>query len=337
VLRTVKYGKILVVVFLTVLIWVWADLELDEELPVSGATITVTKSDPKRWVSFEEESSVSIEEVVLKGPLTRIAEVRRRLEGGKGIEFSFDAAQQKMNEPGEHALILLPFLQKNEEIKRLGLEVESCKPDKLSVKVVELVKRELKVKCVDEDENPVEADIKPVPHVDMFVPEDWVGDAKVRLGRAEIEHARLAPISKTPYIRLGDQIREAQAVVEITTPQERDLRQDYLVTATYAIALSPNLQGEYKVVITNREAVLAPIAIRATPEAKRAYEGQAYPPMTLYILDDDIKKGTEEQQRTVVYNFPPELFRKGEIELQNPQQPVEARFKLIKVPAGATE
>ena len=337
-LKKVKYGKTLAVIFLTVLIWVWADLALDEELVVTGATVTVAKSNPKLWVSFDDESSDSIEELVLKGPASRIAEFDRELREGKELEFYFDAGQEKMEESGN--LLFLPFLQKNKEIKRLGLKVESCKPEKLPVTVRRLAKKPLKVKCVDEDQNPVNATVDP-GQVDMFVPQGWAGEkliAWAQLTPGEIGEARLSAIKKTPYVTLlGDEIREANRTVKITILPEEGQRMDYFVRATLGIAKSPNVEGKYKVVVTNRDEVLGPIAIRATPDAKRAYEMQPYP-MTLYILDDDIKKGAEEQRREVVYNFPSEFFRKGEIDLKNPQQRAEARFKLIELaPISSTE
>ncbi|HIJ54348.1 MAG TPA: hypothetical protein HPP66_14535, partial [Planctomycetes bacterium] len=70
--RNFKCGKIAVVVFITILIWVWADLALDEKLPVSNAAISVVNSDPKLWVSFNGSSLFSIEELIVKGPLRRI-------------------------------------------------------------------------------------------------------------------------------------------------------------------------------------------------------------------------------------------------------------------------
>jgi hypothetical protein len=50
-----KLGKISIVVFLTVLIWVWSDLAQDEPMSLSNyVTITVARpSDPTLWVSFE--------------------------------------------------------------------------------------------------------------------------------------------------------------------------------------------------------------------------------------------------------------------------------------------
>jgi hypothetical protein len=336
-IRKPKFGKIAVVVFITVLIWVWADLALDEKLPVSNATISVVKSNPQLWVSFDDASSVLVEEIVLKGPLRKIAEISKTLEEGEGLKIDFDAANEGMNEQGSYSLSLLSFLQKDKEIERLGLKVESCKPETLTVKVVGLVSKLLDVKCVDEDRNPLgEATVEPV-QVDMLVPEDWGSEkliAEVKLTPREIEQARVSPIEETPYIRLAaGQLRPVPQPVEITMPPEPDrLGEHQIMARTLSIALSPNLlQGKYSVEVTNLNEVLGPIAIKATIEAKRAYENQSIPQMTLYVLDDD--KNITDPKREVVYNFPEESVRKGEIELN--QQPAEAKFKLI--PVSATE
>ena len=39
-----NWGKLIIVVFLTLLIWIWADLALDEELPISNAKLNIAKS-----------------------------------------------------------------------------------------------------------------------------------------------------------------------------------------------------------------------------------------------------------------------------------------------------
>jgi hypothetical protein len=327
-----KYGKISIVVFITILIWVWADLALDEVLPVPNATINVVYSNPKLWVSFDDGSSVDIEEMVLKGPLHKIAELSKIIEE-EGLKIDFDAANEGMNEPGSYSLTLLPFLRNDKVIKkRLGLKVESCLPETLSVKVVGLVRRPMEVKCVDEDQNPIaEAAVDPA-QVEILVPENWEKRAaQVMLTRREIEQARVSPIEKTPYIALAaGQTRKASKTVEITMPPEPDrLRGCTIQAPTLSIALSLNLQGKYKVEVKNLiNEVLSPIAIKATPEAERAYKQQPFPQMTLYILDDD-KKTTEEQKREVVYNFPDKYLRSGEIDLD--QEPVIARFKLTPV------
>lgn len=331
--KNLKHGKIAVVVFITILIWVWADLALDEELPIPNAVISVVNSDPKLWVSFDDASSVTLEQIVLKGPLRKINEISKKLNEGERLKIDFDAVKEKMNEPGSYSLNLLPFLQKDKEIRRLGLKVESCKPEMLPVKVVGLVSRRLDVKCVDKDHNPIgEATVEPA-QVDMLVPEDWGAEkriAEVMLTPREIEQARISTIEETPYIRLTvSQIREASKRVNITMPAETDSLSNYTIKApTLSIALSPTLQGKYYVEVTNLAEVLLPIVIKATPEAERAYKLQPFPQMTLYILDTD-KNTTEEQKREVVYNFPEESIRKGEIKLI--PQPVIARFKLVSV------
>ena len=335
-MRKPKYGKVVIVVFITILIWVWADLALDEEFPVSNVKISVVKSNPQLWVSFDDASFVTIEEMVLKGPLRKIADIRKKLEEER-LEIDFDAAKEKMNEPGSYPLPLLPFLQKDEQIRRLGLKVESCKPETLSVKVVRLVSRTLDVKCVDEDGNPIGGATADPVQVDMLVPEDWGPEkliAEVMLTPREIEQARISPHDETPYIRLvAGQIREAPKPVVITMPPEPDRLKICTIekVRTLSIASSPALQGKYYVEVTNLDEVLRPIVIKATPEAERAYNLQPLPKMTLYILDEDTEKGEEVQTRKVVYNFPPKFVRNKEIELENPQQPAEAKFKLIPV------
>ncbi len=332
-MKDIKYGKIAIVVFITVLIWVWADLALDEELTVSTATINVIRSSPKLWVSFDEASSVLIEELVLKGPLRKIAEISKKLEEGQGLKFDFDAATEGMNEPGSYSLTLLSFLQKDKQIERLGLKVESCKPETIPVKVVGLVNRLLDVKCVDEDQNPIsEATVEPA-QVEMLVPEDWGAEkrvAEVFLTRRETQHARVSSVEEIPYIRLAaGQTRQATQSVTVKLPPEPDRLSNYTITkTTLSIALSQTLLGKYDVKVTNMEEVLSYIAIKATPEAKQAYEMQSLPLRTLYILDED-RDATEEPKREIYYNFPEEYVSTGEIKLN--QQPVIARFKLIPI------
>ena len=335
--KKIKYGKILLVIFLTGLIWCWADLALDEKLPVSSAKISVAKSaDPNLWVSFNDdnESSVSIEEVVLKGSAAKIAEVRRKLnDGSLVIEFFLDPKREAMTGPGRHSLDVLTFLRRADRIRQLGLTVESCEPAKLSVNVVGLVKRALDVKCLDEDQNPVEVAAVEPAQVDIFVPEDWLGGAKVQLTRREIKQARSSAIEKTPYIELAGTTREASTAVKITTLPEGDRLSDYTITtATLGFSLSANLQSKYKVVVTNLNEVIRAITIRATPDAKRAYEKMRY--QVILEIDDSDKdaKPTEPPRRELVYNFPDEYVRRDEIRLN--QQPVTAQFKLIPLPSA---
>jgi len=334
----INYGKILLVIFLTVLIWVWADLALDEEHTIPSITISVAKStDMSLWVSFNEEPAVSVDNVMLKGPASKIRDVRRRLNDGSLIlRFFLDAGQKGMVNPGEYPLDVLSFLRQSRQIKDLGLTVESCKPDKLSVNVVKLAKKSLTVKCFDENGNPLKAESKQTK-VDMFVPGDWDGEAltaRVRLTRSEVEQARNEAVLKKPYIELAPgQIREAAETVEITAPPVEDRLSERIITgAKLGITLSPTLLGKYDVEVENLPEVIGGITIRVTPEAKRAYEEMRY--QVILEIDDEYAESTEPLKKELIYNFPPDYVRKDEIILN--QKPVEARFKLISLSSTET-
>ncbi len=334
-LKNIKYGKIAIVAFLTALIWIWTDLVLDETLPDKVALLVAEESpDPELWVSFGREPSLKLF-ITLTGPHSAISRLERDKQA---LEFSFNAVREKLDTPGVNSFTLLPFLQKDKELRRLGLKVKSCEPKTVEVSVVKLAQRKLSVECVDADGKLLKAGSIDPPTVDMYVLEQ-TRTAQVRLTRQDVEKARTSPIQKKPFVTLpAGRIREARKPVTITMPPQEDPLEDLSVERpTYVFALSPNLQGKCKVKLENPEDVIGqPIAIRATREAKLAYENQPHATMTLYILDEDLKK-TGELRRTVVYNFPELYVRRGEIELKkDTRQPVEARFTVTPLPPPET-
>jgi len=328
-LRKVKYGKIAIVIFLTVLIWVWTDLALDEEFPVSNARIIVAKSSPNLWVSFNGKSSILIDNIELKGPASKIAEVKRKLKTGLlQLEFFLDAEQEGMVKPDEYPLDVLNLLRKSDQIRELGLAVQSCAPDKLTVNVVELVEKTLDIECFNESGALLEVKSIELSKVVMYVPADSRLTAKVELTPRDIKQARLSVVEKTPFVVLAEgQKRYAPKPVRIKMSPEANSLSDYTIEqAKLVIAMSVNLLGDYDVDVTNYNDVVT-FTILATSQAKEAYENQTFQ-VTLNILDDDANKGpNEEQRREVVYNFPEEFVRKDEIKLTNPRK--QAKFKLI--------
>jgi hypothetical protein len=340
-LGKIKYGKIAVVISLTILIWVWADLALDELFPVSNVPITISKSTNRAlWVSFVDENEslapfYTVKSIVLKGSASRTAEVDRKLKTGSlQLDFFLDAEQERMDKPGKYPLDVLNLLRKSNQIRELGLAVQSCEPDKLTINVVELVEKALDIKCFDENGVPLEVESIEPSKVDMFVPEDSRLTARVQLTPRDIEQARFSVVKKTPFVVLAEgQTRQASAPVKIKMSPEADTLSEYLIEeAKLGFTLSANLQGLYKVDINYNE-VVRPFAISATEEAKLAYESQPFQ-MTLYILDSDAQK--EEQRREVVYNFPEKFVRSNEIKLKPLQKPAEARFKLIPLTSAKT-
>ena len=337
--KKIKFSKITIVIFLTVLIWVWADLALDETLPEKSAVVVVDESVyPKLWISFDKSASADIK-ITLSGPHTAVTtldmELRKDL---KPLEFVFNAMQEQMDKPGIHSLKLLEFLHKDRELRRRGLKVQSCDPNELSVNVVDLVMKPLTVECFDVSGNPLKTQSIEPAKVDAFVPVDSRLTAKVKLTKAEIDRARKAPMKKIPSVELApEHIRESSTAVVIKlAPEEDPLTVQRIEDATISIAMSPTLQAKYYADITNLTPLLSSsIVVRATNEAKETYENQQLPHMTLYIFDSDTKQGQEVQRKAVQYNFPPKFVRTGEIELN--QEPAMADFKLIPLPSTETE
>jgi hypothetical protein len=336
--KKIKYSKITIVIFLTVLIWVWADLALDETLPEKSAVVVVDESvDPKLWISFDKSASADIK-ITLSGPHTAVTTVDMELrKGQKPLEFIFNAVQEQMDKPGTHSLKLLEFLHKDRELRRRGLKVLSCDPNELSVNVVELVKKSLTVECFDASGNPLKTQSIEPAKVDALVPVDSRLTARIVLTKAEIEQARKAPMKKIPNVELAaEHIRESSTAVTIKlAPEEDPLTVQRIEDATIAIAMSPTLLAQYYAEITNLPTVLSSITVRATNQAKETYENQKLPHMMLYIFDDDVKQGQEVQRKAVQYNFPPKFVRTGEIELN--QEPAMADFKLIPLPSAEIE
>jgi hypothetical protein len=344
-----RLRKIVVTVIFTTLIWVFADLALDEELTISNLKLSVAKSvNPMLWVTFSGQSSVPLEKVVLKGSARKVAEARQRINAGRFVrEFYFDPEQEKMATPGDQPLKVAEFLKNADSIRQLGLTVTSVDPNMLTASVVELQKKQVVVRCLDDNLNPLKvASVEPA-QVEAFVPAERSGaalEAKVLLSKREIEQARLAPIEKTPIVELSPgQTREAVSSVKITLPKEQERLQEYLVTSVrLGVSLSANLEGKYKVELVNPEAVMGSVAIRATPEAKRAYENMRY--HVILEIDDSDKDSRPDKsataaagepaleiRRDLVYNFPTEFLRKDEITLN--QSPVQARFRLTPIAA----
>jgi len=327
-IRKVNLGKIAIVGFLTVLIWVWSDLALDERLEIQNTRITVAKStDPSLWVSFDGQQSAVVSTVVLRGPVARISEIRRKLQG-QGISFdSFLSPHlEGMTDAGLYTVNVADLLRQTDAIRQESLTVESAEPRTLEVRVDKLTMQSVMVECVDENLMVLEAEIDP-PNVQAYMPDGAILRAQVRLSKRERENAGTEVFEKTPSVSFGaDQVRQADTSVKIKllATQER-LKPYTITTAKVGYCFSENRAGKYEVVLDNA-ADLATVLIKATAEAKQVYERQPFH-MLLYILDDD---PNEPAPRDVVYAFPQEYVERGDIELNQPKA-AQARFKLKPV------
>jgi hypothetical protein len=338
-IKNIKFGKISIVVFLTILIWVWADLAQDERLILSDVVVEVAKSsNPALWVSFVDDrkepnlqTSVTLDSVILKGPASRVAEVQRlKNKGALDLSLFLMADQEGMTKADVHVLDVMGFLRNSAEIRRLGLAVEDCKPQRLTVRVQELVKMSVAVECAGLDSSSVQIKIQP-DTVEAYVPKDEAGvrTATVRLLADELDRAKNVPVEKTPYIELvpGGERREVATKVKVTlAPAEKSLIDDR-VPAVLNFCFSQNTQGKYRVVLEDDDPTrLAAVMVQATSEARDAYAKTAAPQLILYIRDEDRQPPEPVITRQVVFNFPQDFVRAGEIRATQP--PPTVRFHL---------
>lgn len=333
-----KLSKISIVVFLTILIWVWADLAQDERMSLSGyVTITMARpNDPTIWASFEGSDSalrpsITIDAIDLKGPASRVTEVERMKKKGElTLDLFASPEEEGWTEVGPASFDVLNFLKQSAEIRQLGLTVESCEPRSVAVAVRRLIPRPLAVRCVDENGAPLRADIEPAT-VNAYVP-DGVVAAQVRLSSSELIQARISAIQKTPYVELTpDQRRDLATRVTVSLATQEVELAEHPVQAVLGICFSVNLEGEYRVNLENEDE-LATVLVRATIEAWQAYEQQQFH-IFLYVLDSD-RQATDVITRPVVFNFPPEYVRNGQIE---GTVPPPARFTIEPISAAQPE
>ncbi len=338
-----KFGKISIVVFLTILIWVWADLAQDETLTLPGFfTISVTKSsDPTLWISFVEgpdqtpRASVTLDNVDLRGPASRVAEVERTKNKERLDPVLFlDPVQESFDDSGTRTLDVLNFLKRSVEIGQLGLTVESCEPRTLTIQVRQLEKKFLPVVCVDLNGTPVRGASVAPPQVETYVPPDVVYVAKIQLTEADQRQARVAEIERMPYVDFAlGQRREIPTKVKITLASEQVALAENAVPATLGFCFSTILQGKYEVELQN-EAELQSVFVKATPAALEAYKQQRFK-IFLYILDDD-RQATDWIPRAVEFNFPEDFVRSREIEEGEGGAPT-ALFRVVPISVDAEE
>lgn len=329
-----NYAKLVLAMVLTVLIWMWADLAVDETFTFTGASIHVTRSrEQASWVSFNEQPTVQINEITVAGPASRIADIRRRVnEGTLDFRFFLDAHQEGMTEPGPYTLDVLNLLRQSDIFRRQGLVIKSAEPAKVPVQVVRLARRELAVVALDEYNNRLEPRSVEPDTIEAMVPADWSGqmlNAFVRLSDREIEQAQVAAVRKRPYFQLAPGWpRTLEGEVEILMAGERDRLARHTVTApVIGYVFSANVQGQYEVELLNREQVLSTIRILATDDAWRDYENQRFQ-VLLEIADGD-RQAEDVIRRDLRYNFPARHLRENAVELN--QEPVSARFRLVPI------
>lgn len=338
-IKEIKFSKLALVLFLTLLIWVWANRALDETYPIYNATIVVSSTNPKLWVYFPQGSSIDVNEIKVSGPSSRINNIENIITSDPGkLAFTLIPEQFGVDKSGPKSLNVLDIIKKSNWIKKEGLSVVSCDPCEVTINAITLIQKDdIDVQCFGEDELPRE--LETPQKVTMYVPPDWRGNARVDLKPEEVQRAVKRPIAKKPYIILPNgQRKDADKTVEIKlSPQENILVQQTVQNVTVGYALSQNiLTGKYQIEILNMPDLIN-FEILTTQAAKDAYEDQLFQ-VLVEVKESDIQTTEDEGfvRRDVHYPFPEEFVRRDEIKLAQ-EKAAEARFKVLPPPQPPAE
>ncbi|MHC4881049.1 MAG: YbbR-like domain-containing protein [Planctomycetota bacterium] len=343
-----KLNKFLVVVFLTLLIWTWAFMSKAKERSFIGTLAVSPSTDPSLLVTFFlNDSSTPLTEIPLKslnfvGAPSKLSDLQKRYSlplddpDVERLNFYYDPSERT---EGTYTLEILDHLQNNIKIQELALALESCTPPQVTVNIERLVEKELPVQCVNKDNVPLNANSDP-PVVNIYVRKGYpVESATVVLTPQLIEAARKQPVSLTPYVELGGvgMKQKAASPVQITLQTEEQLKPYTFKTAKpIGVIMSEQLQSKYKVTILNDSEIRDTTTIFASDEAYRAYQDVTYPIMIEIKESEVILPQTQIPPKKIIYNFPPEYVKSGEIRLDDTRLPKFANIKIEPINPSPT-
>ncbi len=190
-------------------------------------------------------------------------------------------------------------------------------------------KQWITVQCLDENKVPLTTSQIEPQSVEMYVRDGWTGKATVILTESARENARKSSIEEKPFIELAPGNRRySKDSVTIKLPVTEHPLEDRVLNLRIGYIFSQDRQGKYTVELLN-ESRLRTLKFKASERAFKAYEKMPYR-MLVEIRDSDINESLS-IRLPVIYNFPHEFVRNGEIELTG--SPEEAELKFIPVAA----
>ncbi|AQQ10350.1 hypothetical protein L21SP3_02182 [Sedimentisphaera cyanobacteriorum] len=328
-------SKIVIVSFLTLLIWVWADLSNDTILKDKKVEIKLATSQPENlWVSLGDSDSTTVR-ADFKGPSARIDELKRELSA---LEVYFDPSVLE----GRSESFKYPvrgLIQDSPRVRRLGLTVENCQPSSIEVTTQQLQKKQLGLTCIDKNNNLILNAVTEPASVEMYVPPHWSGDdlkAVVSLSQQQISEASEDAAQAKAYVEIEPGRRTYyENPVEVSIQTEKGKLETFLLNGPrIGVLMNENIAEQYSVKIISRSEALTTIQINSTREAYEAYKAKQYQ-MIVYVYPEDLpgsdKTESEPIERKVHYFFPEE-YRKEDL-ISPVESGVEPRvtFKLISV------
>jgi hypothetical protein len=327
-----KVKKMLIVVVLTSLIWVWADLSGDSMLNNKQATLRVSPSLSKdTLVSINGEEDIEIY-LDIKGPASRIEELRR---DNDKLEIFFTPPESM--DRGDYQYSLMSLLENYDKLNKLGMTILDCRPPMIEVQQEKLVNRQVKVICIDEHNLIVDnVNIEP-PFVDMPVRDFWSGDrlaAYVKLSPSQIMRLGDKAVTATPYLEIDPQrFIYSDKPVNITGSDEADAKKACALSGPrIGFIYNQNIVDKYDVKILEKSDSLNTLQFLATNEAYESYKKSAYH-ILIEVQESDIKIDDEgkvaDVTKEVIYNFPSQAVRHNKIEPLRDKEWPKVTFGLI--------
>ncbi|MHC5138388.1 MAG: YbbR-like domain-containing protein [Planctomycetota bacterium] len=332
-----KLNKFLVVVFLTLLIWAWAYMSQETDQRFSGTLAVSPSIDPSRLVTItlsnaNPKTNIPLTTLNLKGAPSRISDLSKRYylppsnPKKERLDFYYDPQDRS---EGDYTLDLLEYLQKDGKLGDLAVTLESCLPSEATVTIEKLVEKELDVECLDKDGQPVPGSNPNPSRVKIYVRQNYpIESATVVLSPQLMETARNQPVEVTPYIDLGvaGVTREAASPILVTLQSEERLKPHTFQPTSHRFVMSPEIASRYEVELVD-ETFTGTTNFMATDEAMDEYKKMQYH-VRIEIRDSD-EQLSEIPPRPVIYNFPPEHFKNGDIDIVEVPVSKTATFKLI--------
>lgn len=332
-----KFGA---VVFLSLLIWAWAYLSLERQVSLWGSVELSPTAGPQYLVSFKGGETTFPVKLTFKGPPSQVTEIERRYRAAQvdptheRLVYYYRPEDFEHTQSNTYTVDLLEFIKKSPAYQEMALTLEGCEPPQMEVQVEALTEKQLVVQCLDESGTPLKAaDVTP-GQVAMYVRPDYTGPAYIKLSSQQIAAARKSPIRQKPYVDLGPTgpRRTAAQEVRLSLPATEKLNEYPFQPQGIGFLFSRNTQGKYSVQLVN-ESDLRTIQIRATEAALEAYKKVRYP-LLIEIRDEDAAL-PEIPPREVIFNFPPEFARNGQIEATVPKMATIKLVPLTPAPAGS--
>jgi hypothetical protein len=166
--------------------------------------------------------------------------------------------------------------------------------------------------------------------VDCYAPSSWSVDrlvAYVNLTTDQIQAVRQKPLVARPGVLLApgqQRLADQTVTIRAINPAER-LRPYAIKDVRVGILVSQTILERYTIEIKNPQDLYGLIEIKATEQARQAFEDERTTRYQVILQLDN--ETTDLQEKELIINLPSRFVRSGEIEVA--RQPARIQFRLI--------